>query len=180
MQRGCYWEHRKILLRYWGSLHVSLTSLDHDITLASQHEWNFIMMMIMMIIIQNPYLNIWYCDRLFDVAWLFVLDLQPALGLGLLDDLEERLTQVEEKLNSYAVHIVTDDKRPSRLAERLFHSPSRSECRLLSFSFFMWYDLLFFVCFFLSCWVFLSCWLNICVKILLFYFKWERTWKKQR
>ncbi|KAK7116806.1 protein FAM227B-like isoform X1 [Littorina saxatilis] len=48
------------------------------------------------------------------------------LGLGLLDDLEDRLAKVEEKLNSYAVHIITDDKRPSRLVERLFHSPTRS------------------------------------------------------
>ncbi|PVD19905.1 hypothetical protein C0Q70_20399 [Pomacea canaliculata] len=48
------------------------------------------------------------------------------LGLGLLDDLEDRLQAIEEKLNAYAVHIVTDDKRPSRLAERLFHSPTRA------------------------------------------------------
>ncbi|KAK7496928.1 hypothetical protein BaRGS_00011908 [Batillaria attramentaria] len=48
------------------------------------------------------------------------------LGLSLLDDLEDRVKKVEDKLNRYAVHIVTDDVRPSRLAERLFHSPSRT------------------------------------------------------
>ncbi|KAL8604445.1 hypothetical protein ACOMHN_042274 [Nucella lapillus] len=48
------------------------------------------------------------------------------LGLGLLDDLEDRLNSVEDKLQGYAVHIVTDDKRPSRLADRLFYSPPRT------------------------------------------------------
>jgi hypothetical protein len=64
--------------------------------------------------------------------------------LGLLEDLERRLAGVEDKLNGYAVHIVTDDKRHSRLAERLFHSPSRSEL-------FLGFLLGTFVCILLHC-----------------------------
>lgn len=48
------------------------------------------------------------------------------LGLGMLDDLTEKLDALEDKLNFYASHIVTEDKRPSRLQDRLFYSPSRT------------------------------------------------------
>ncbi|XP_005101117.1 protein FAM227B isoform X2 [Aplysia californica] len=48
------------------------------------------------------------------------------LGLHMMDEMEDRLSALEDKINFYADRIVTDDKRPSRLAERLFHSPSRT------------------------------------------------------
>ncbi|KAK3604732.1 hypothetical protein CHS0354_017837 [Potamilus streckersoni] len=48
------------------------------------------------------------------------------LGLHMMEDLESRLTSLEEKLNKYAQQIVTEDKRVSRLHERLFFSPSRT------------------------------------------------------
>lgn len=55
-----------------------------------------------------------------------ILRASAPVGVGLLDVLEKRLAAIEEKLKGYAVQIVTDDKRPSLLAERLFHSPSRT------------------------------------------------------
>ncbi|KAL3866977.1 hypothetical protein ACJMK2_044220 [Sinanodonta woodiana] len=48
------------------------------------------------------------------------------LGLHMMEDLENRLTSLEEMLNKYAQQIVTEDKRVSRLHDRLFFSPSRT------------------------------------------------------
>ena len=45
----------------------------------------------------------------------------------MLDEMTEKLDALEDKLNFYGSHIVTEDKRPSRLQDRLFYSPSRSE-----------------------------------------------------
>ena len=44
-----------------------------------------------------------------------------------MDEMENRLSELEAKINHYGDQILTDDVRPSRLAERLFHSPSRSK-----------------------------------------------------
>ncbi|XP_046358597.2 protein FAM227B-like [Haliotis rufescens] len=48
------------------------------------------------------------------------------LGLHMLEKLEDRLMSLEEKLVYFAERIVTDNKRESRLTDRLFHSPSRT------------------------------------------------------
>jgi len=41
--------------------------------------------------------------------------------------MEQRLDELEGNLNYYASQIVTDDKRESRVQDRLFYSPSRSK-----------------------------------------------------
>ncbi|CAH1252829.1 FAM227B [Branchiostoma lanceolatum] len=46
------------------------------------------------------------------------------LSMGLLDQFEKKLDDLEIKLDQYAQHILDDDHRPSRLAEGLFHTPS--------------------------------------------------------
>ncbi|KAI8482201.1 hypothetical protein Bbelb_400890, partial [Branchiostoma belcheri] len=46
------------------------------------------------------------------------------LSMGLLDQFEQKLDELEIKLDQYAQHILDDDHRPSRLAEGLFHTPS--------------------------------------------------------
>ncbi|XP_078589638.1 protein FAM227B-like isoform X1 [Branchiostoma floridae x Branchiostoma japonicum] len=46
------------------------------------------------------------------------------LSMGLLDQFEQRLDDLEIKLDQYAQHILDDEHRPSRLAEGLFHTPS--------------------------------------------------------
>lgn len=48
------------------------------------------------------------------------------LGLHMLEEMEEKLSALEDKLNVYGNQIVTDDKRVSRLNDRLFHSPTRT------------------------------------------------------
>ncbi|RUS88802.1 hypothetical protein EGW08_003432 [Elysia chlorotica] len=48
------------------------------------------------------------------------------LGIHMLEDMEKKLSELEDKLNIYGSQIVTDDKRVSRLNERLFHSPTRT------------------------------------------------------
>ena len=48
----------------------------------------------------------------------------------MLDKLTERLDNLEDKLDFYASQIVSEDKRTSRLQDRLFYSPSRSKCFL--------------------------------------------------
>lgn len=48
------------------------------------------------------------------------------LGQHMLDEMTEKLDALEDKLNFYGSHIVTEDKRPSRLQDRLFYSPSRT------------------------------------------------------
>ena len=49
----------------------------------------------------------------------------------MLEEMEKRLSALEDKLNIYGSQIVTDDKRVSRLNERLFHSPTRSKSQVL-------------------------------------------------
>eukprot|EP00058_Branchiostoma_floridae_P020894 XP_002606384.1 hypothetical protein BRAFLDRAFT_118523 [Branchiostoma floridae] len=51
-------------------------------------------------------------------------DGKTALSMGLLDQFEQRLDDLEIKLDQYAQHILDDEHRPSRLAEGLFHTPS--------------------------------------------------------
>ncbi|KAH9524769.1 hypothetical protein Btru_027789 [Bulinus truncatus] len=46
------------------------------------------------------------------------------VGLHLLDELESRLDSLDDVLYLYANEILTDEKRVSRLADGLFHSPS--------------------------------------------------------
>ncbi|XP_041366679.1 protein FAM227B-like [Gigantopelta aegis] len=48
------------------------------------------------------------------------------LSLHILEDMEKRLDGLEANLNRYASEILTEDKRESRLADRLFHSPTRT------------------------------------------------------
>ena len=50
-----------------------------------------------------------------------------ALSLHILEDLERRLDGLETTLNNYAKEFFSDDKRESRLAEGLFHSPTKSK-----------------------------------------------------
>ncbi|KAL4227293.1 hypothetical protein ACF0H5_012739 [Mactra antiquata] len=48
------------------------------------------------------------------------------LGLHLLEDVQQRLDDLEETLNYYASQIVSEGKRTSRLQDGLFFSPSRT------------------------------------------------------
>lgn len=56
-----------------------------------------------------------------------ILKESAPLNFQLMDEMENRLSELEAKINHYGDQILTDDVRPSRLAERLFHSPSRTK-----------------------------------------------------
>ncbi|XP_059176249.1 protein FAM227B-like [Physella acuta] len=55
-----------------------------------------------------------------------ILKASAPLGLYILDEMENRLDDLEDKLNVFASQILTDEKRTSLLTEKLFYSPSRT------------------------------------------------------
>ncbi|CAL1526420.1 unnamed protein product [Lymnaea stagnalis] len=84
-------------------------------------DWPFPMSLEQPLDIQSEGLFMGTQENIFNI-----LKASAPLGLHMLEEMEKRLDELDNTLYYFTNQVLTDDKRISRLAEGLFHSPSKT------------------------------------------------------